>query len=69
MTLDISRFVEVEEVQNGPRYRVGAGTKNAGQEGRVIAVIRLRHNPGYEVVLHLDNGKQESFSPMQLFPA
>lgn len=68
MKLDASRFVRCEAVADGQRYRVAPGDSRQGQCGTVVAIIALRHSPGYEVVLHLDSGKQDSFSPMQLFP-
>ncbi|KWK81861.1 MULTISPECIES: hypothetical protein [Burkholderia] len=64
----IARFVELEIVEDGARYIVGAGDRRAGLRGMLIAVIRFRHDGGYEVVLQLDNGKLDSFSFMQLLP-
>ncbi|SAI59118.1 Uncharacterised protein [Bordetella ansorpii] len=66
--IDLSRFVRCEIVENGPRYLVGPGDRRAGQFGQVIAIIALRHAGGYEVVLQLDSGKQDTFAPMQLLP-
>lgn len=66
--LAFHRFVKCEAVASGQRYRVGAGDQRAGLCGTAVAIICLKHSPGYEVVLHLDNGKQDSFAPMQLFP-
>jgi len=68
MQLDASRFVRCEPIADGQRYRVGPGDRRTGQSGVVVAIISLKHSPGYEVVLHLDSGKQDSFAPMQLFP-
>ena len=67
-TYDVSRFVRFEETPNGGRYRVGPGDRRAGHTGKVIGVISLKHADGYEVVLQLDDGKIDSFAPMQLFP-
>lgn len=64
----IARFVDLELVEDGARYIVGAGDRRAGQRGTLIAVLRFRHDGGYEVVLQLDNGKLDSFSFMQLRP-
>lgn len=68
MQLDASRFVRCEPIIDGQRYRVGSGDKRAGQCGIAVAIIALKHSPGYEIVLHLDSGKQDSFAPMQLLP-
>ncbi|MBN3507183.1 hypothetical protein [Burkholderia cenocepacia] len=62
------RFIDVELVENGPRYVVGAGDSRTGARGTLIAVVRLRHAGGYELILQLDNGKLDSFSSMQLYP-
>lgn len=64
----IRRFVDVELVEDGPRYVVGAGDNRTGARGTLIAVVRLRHSVGYELILQLDNGKLDSFSSMQLYP-
>ncbi|NYT61279.1 hypothetical protein H0A66_02920 [Alcaligenaceae bacterium] len=68
MRFDPARFVRCEAISNGQRYRVGSGDGRASQSGVAVAIIALKHSPGYEVVLHLDSGKQDSFAPMQLFP-
>lgn len=65
---DLRRFVSVQELPEGLRYRVGSGCKRAGQCGVAIATIGLKRSAGYEVVMQLDNGSIESFRPMQLFP-
>lgn len=67
MQFDPRRFVNAELIENGARYRVGAGDSRSGQSGTAIGVISLRHSAGYEIVLQLDNGRVDSFSPMQLF--
>lgn len=67
-TVDLSRFVTWTEVQDGQRYRVGSGDSRFGLRGKQIGVIAFKHSPGYEVVLQLDNGRIDSFSPMQLYP-
>lgn len=64
----IRRFVDVELVEDGPRYVVGAGDSRMGARGTLIAVVRLRHAGGYELILHLDNGKLDSFTNTQLYP-
>lgn len=64
----MARFVRVEEPPVSTRYIVGAGCKRAGSRGTCIAIISLKHSLAYEIVLKLDNGKIDSFSPMQLFP-
>jgi len=66
--VDVSRFVTWTPVEDGQYLRVGSGDQRAGQRGRQIGVIALKHSPGYEVVMQLDNGRIESFAPMQLFP-
>lgn len=66
--IDLSKFVRFTETPIRQRYRVGGGDGRANQCGYAVGIISLRHSPGYEVVLHLDNGAQDSFSPMQLFP-
>lgn len=58
----IARLVDITMVQDGSRYIVGSGDKRAGMRGTQIAVIGLRHHPGYEIVLQLDNGKTDSFT-------
>lgn len=68
MKIDASRFIRAEAIEDGQRYRVGPGDKREGVCGQAIAIIALKHSPGYEIVLHLDSGKQDSFAPMQLFP-
>lgn len=67
--LDLSRFVEVT-LMDGPRWRVGCGDHREGQAGQQIGVISLKHvhGGGYGVLMHMDSGKQDIFSPMQLFP-
>lgn len=66
--VDLSRLVTWTPVEDGPRLRVGSGDQRAGQRGVQIGVIAFKHSPGYEVVLQLDNGRIDSFAPMQLFP-
>ena len=58
----IARLVDITMVEGGNRYIVGPGDKREGMRGRQIAVIGLRHHPGYEIVLQLDNGKTDSFT-------
>lgn len=65
---DLARLVEFKETPDAPRWRVGAGNNRQGQHGQQIGVVSLKHTPGYEIVLQLDNGKIDTFSPMQLFP-
>ncbi|MDN8924000.1 hypothetical protein Q0P01_14530, partial [Staphylococcus aureus] len=66
----ILRFVDVELDDLGERrWVVGAGDKRAGQVGIEVATIGLKHSPGYVVLLKMDDGKVDSFSPMQLLPA
>lgn len=65
--IDLSRLVRYEEVDGG-RWVVGHGDRREGQRGKQIGVVSLKHVGGYEVVLHLDNGRVDTFSPMQLFP-
>ncbi|MCA8228238.1 hypothetical protein [Burkholderia vietnamiensis] len=61
--------VEVFDPKAGQtRWMVGPGDRRQGQRGTAIATVGLRHAGGYEVVLKLDSGKIDSFSPMQLFP-
>lgn len=64
----IERFVSVEFIETGARWIVGPGDKRQGSRGVAVATIGFRHSRGYEVVLQLDNGKLDSFAPMQLFP-
>lgn len=64
----VARFVYVQLIEDGQRWTVGPGDRRTGQRGKAVAIIGLRHAGGYEVVLHLDNGKFDSFAPMQLFP-
>lgn len=66
--VDVSRFVRFEAAISPVRWRVGAGNNRHGMAGVCLGVISLKHSPAYEVVLHLDNGKVDTFSPMQLFP-
>ena len=63
-----ARFVHYEEIPFGERWVVGPGDKRQGQRGVAIATIGFKHATGYEVILHLDDGRQDSFAPMQLFP-
>ncbi|ARL04248.1 hypothetical protein [Burkholderia pseudomallei] len=67
----ILRFVDVTFDCPGEPHRwiVGAGDVRAGQAGVQVATIGLKHSPGYVVLLKLDSGKMDSFSPMQLLPA
>lgn len=65
---DVSRLVRFEKTPNGARWLVGPGDGRQGQRGKCIGIVSLKHAPGYEVVLQLDNGKVDSFAPMQLFP-
>lgn len=67
-SINLSKFVRFTETPERQRYRVGSGCSRANQCGYAIGVISLRNSPGYEVVLHLDSGKQDTFSPMRLFP-
>ncbi len=67
--LDVRRFVKFHPDPFGSRWLVGPGDGRAGQLGRSLGTIALKHAGGYEVVLELDSGKIDSFSPMQLFPA
>jgi hypothetical protein len=62
----IARFVDVTLVDDGCWYRVSAGDQRAGQRGKVIAIIGFKHTGGYEVVMQMENGKTDSFSPTQL---
>ena len=64
----LSRFVDVTLVTNGMEYRVGSGSQHVGASGKQVAVIALKRSGGYEIVLQLENGKLESFTPTQLFP-
>ncbi|MCQ9618340.1 hypothetical protein L1889_18035 [Paenalcaligenes niemegkensis] len=68
--LDVSRFLVINEIpsEQQRRWVVGAGDGRMGQGGVAIATIGFKHAAGYEVVLHLDNGKQDSFNPHQLSP-
>ena len=67
--LDVRRFVQVNEFSEPyPRYVVGSGNSRVGQRGAAIATIGLKHAGGYEILMHMDNGRIESFAPMQLFP-
>lgn len=68
MKFDPARFVRTELIEDGARYRVGAGCSRAGQSGVAIGVVAFVHSRAYEIVLQLDNGRIDSFSPMQLFP-
>lgn len=65
---DLSRWVRWETVEDGPRWKVTSGTKNQGMRGQQIGVISLKHHGDFGVVLQLDNGRVESFAPMQLMP-
>ncbi|WP_298150636.1 hypothetical protein [Flavobacterium sp.] len=62
----IARFIDVTLVEDGNRYVVGSGDSRSGLRGKQIAVIGLRHDPGYEIVLQLDNGKTDTFRPGNL---
>jgi hypothetical protein len=65
---DLARLVHFEETPDGQRWVVGAGNSRAGMRGRSIGVISLKHSPGYEIVMQLDNGRIDTFAPYQLFP-
>ncbi|MBN3761294.1 hypothetical protein [Burkholderia sp. Ac-20365] len=65
----IARFVEVEFLEQAPRYVVAAGDKRTGQRGSGVATIGVKHARGYGVVVQLDSGKLDVFDPMQLLPA
>lgn len=62
----IAKFITVTLVDDGNRYVVGHGDSRFGQRGKQIAVIAFKHDPGYEVVLQMDSGKTDSFTPGQL---
>ncbi|MFP3637750.1 hypothetical protein [Paraburkholderia sp. SIMBA_054] len=64
----VARFVDVTFIEEPMWYVVGAGDKRAGQRGKAIANIGLKHGGGYLIILQLENGKTDSFAPMQLFP-
>lgn len=66
--VDLARLVDYTAVEDGSWYRVGSGNGRVGQVGQQIGVIALRHSPGYEVVMHMQNGRVESFAPHNLFP-
>ena len=68
MESPFARFVKFTTIDDGQRYIVGSGDRRAGMRGKAIGIIGFRHASGYEVVLHLDNGKQDSFAPMNLSP-
>lgn len=69
LKLNLSRFISVQTFPEPyQRYAVASGDARMGQTGLAIASIGLKHAGGYEIVLHLDNGKQDSFNPLQLFP-
>ena len=63
----IARCVDVEYAENGPRYVAASGDKRVGQRGQLVATVGLKHGGGHVVVLQLDNGKLDSFSPMGVF--
>lgn len=65
---NFARFVHFEPITTGERWIVGSGDKRQGQRGVAVGVIGFKHARGYEVILTLDDGRQDSFAPMQLFP-
>lgn len=65
----IARFVEVNFFPSPSDCVVAAGDKRQGLRGTAIATIGLKHSPGYAVVMQMQSGKLDSFSPMQLMPA
>ncbi len=67
-SIDLSRFVDFEPVEDGCWYRVSSGDHRIGQPGQVVGVIRLRHCSAYEVVLRHACGKTDSYSPFNLLP-
>lgn len=65
--IDLARLVRYEAVEDGNWFRVGPGDGRQGQVGQQIGVVALKHDPGYEIVLHMQNGRVDTFAPMQLF--
>lgn len=63
-----ARFVLYTPITDGQRYVVASGDKRAGRRGTAVAILGLRHASGYEVILRMDDGKQDSFAPMSLMP-
>lgn len=66
--IDLNRLVDFQPAPCGRRWRCTEGSKRRGTVGRAIGVIALRHASGYEVVLELDDGSLDTFSPMALVP-
>lgn len=65
-----AKMVDVEAFPEPQPWRVcdAWGSKRWDHVGQAVAVIRLRHSPGYEIVLQFPDGKLESFGPHALCP-
>lgn len=66
--VDVSRFVVFNPAAAPARYYVGHGDSRRGMRGTLLGTVCLRHCGDYEAVLHLDNGRIDSFNPLQLIP-
>ena len=64
--INISKLIGYTPVEDGPWYRIGAGDKRVDQIGQQIGVLFLKHSPGYEIVMHMQSGKVDTFAPLQL---
>lgn len=64
------KFIQFNEAP-GDTFNVVGGIfgRRAGQIGRFIGTIGLRHVAGYEIVLQFPDGKMDTFNPHDLFPA
>ncbi len=64
------RFVEIIRIPHDAWWRVtpSPGARRAGQVGKAVANVGLRHAGGYELVLKFQDGKLDSFAPNNLSP-
>ncbi|WP_415907033.1 hypothetical protein [Oleiharenicola sp. Vm1] len=63
----LRRFVFVTPASG--RWRVGGVGRRANEIGEEVAIVGLKHASSHEVVLRFPDGKLDSFSPIDLFPA
>jgi hypothetical protein len=66
---DLRRLVRYEVLPDGAEWRVGGvGGRRAGEVGKAIGILALRHGSGYEVVLQFADGAMDTFQPHTVFP-